>query len=157
MSERAVTNRLDRYDERRAVALADERRAVALADDRRRKTVRAGPGKVILGVDGLQPDAGHEVRWVIRDGPSGEILLARSRSSSGRDDRAGLRSAVEVAGPVPVAGVVSEGRHPIRKAGGPVFPGGPYPWCPFQYLREAGRPIDEADRHATTEWEKKVR
>ena len=31
------------------------------------KTVLAGQGQVILAIDGLQPDVGHEVLWVIRD------------------------------------------------------------------------------------------
>jgi hypothetical protein len=33
---------------------------------------------VILALDGLQPDVGHEVLWVIREYLSGEVLLARS-------------------------------------------------------------------------------
>jgi hypothetical protein len=33
---------------------------------------------VILVLDGLQPDVGHEVLWVLRDVLSGEVLLARS-------------------------------------------------------------------------------
>ena len=32
---------------------------------------------LILAVDGLHPDVGHEVLWVIRYCVSGEILLAR--------------------------------------------------------------------------------
>jgi len=31
---------------------------------------------VILAIDGMQPEIGHEVLWVIRDCLSGEILLA---------------------------------------------------------------------------------
>jgi hypothetical protein len=31
-----------------------------------------------LALDGLQPDVGHEVLWVVRDCLSGEVLLARS-------------------------------------------------------------------------------
>src|SRR4051794_688796 len=95
VSERAVTNLLDRYD---------ELLAVALADDRRLKTVLAGQGKVILGIDGLRPDVGHEVLWVVRDCLSGEILLARSLLSARQQDLAGLLSAVKAACPVPVAG-----------------------------------------------------
>ena len=34
--------------------------------------------QVILAIDGLQPDVGHEVLWVLRDCGSGEVLLARS-------------------------------------------------------------------------------
>jgi len=38
-----------------------------------------------------------------------------------------------------------------------VFPEVPYQLCHFHYLREAGRPIYEADRHAKKELKKKVR
>lgn len=148
VSERAVTNLLDRYD---------ELLAVALADDRRLKKVLAGQGKVILGVDGLQPDVGHEVLWVVRDCLSGEVLLARSLLSARQDDLAALLSAVKAGCPVPIAGIVSDGQHPIRKAVARVFPGVPYQLCQFHYLREAARPIYDADRHAKKELKKKVR
>jgi len=39
-------------------------------------------GRVILAIDGLQPDVGHEVLWVLRDCLSGEVLLAGSLLSS---------------------------------------------------------------------------
>jgi hypothetical protein len=148
VSERAVTNLLDRYD---------ELLATALADDRRLKSVLAGQGEVILGIDGLQPDVGHEVLWVIRDCLSGEILLARSLLSSGQGDLAALLTAVKAACPVPVAGIVSDGQHAIRKAVRQVFPDVAYQLCHFHYLREAGRPVYEADRHAKKELKKKVR
>ena len=37
---------------------------------------------MILALDGLQPDVGHEVWWVLRDCLSGEILPARSLLSA---------------------------------------------------------------------------
>ena len=148
VSERAVTNLLDRYDELLAVALADDRRLGA---------VLARHGRVILAIDGLQPDVGHEVLWVLRDCLSGEILLAKSLLSARQADLAGLLSAVKASCPVPIAGVVSDGQHSIRKAVGQVFPGVPYQLCQFHYLREAARPISEADRHAKKELKKKVR
>ncbi|HEY1186014.1 MAG TPA: hypothetical protein VGE74_00095 [Gemmata sp.] len=95
VSERAVTNLLDRYD---------ELLAGALADDRRVKAVLAGQEKVILGVEVLQSDVGHEVLWVLRDCLSDEILLAKSLLSSAHNDLAGLLSAVKTACPVPIAG-----------------------------------------------------
>ena len=58
---------------------------------------------------------------------------------------------------MPVAGVVSDGQHSIRKAVAAVFPGVPHQLCQFHYLREAARPIYEADRHAKKELKKKVR
>lgn len=148
VAERTVTNLLDRYD---------ELLAVALADDRRLKKVLTRQGKVILAIDGLQPGVGHEVLWVLRDVLSGEILLARSLLSARQQDLAGLLSAVKAACPVPVVGVVSDGQHSIRKAVAAVFPGVPYQLCQFHYLREAAKPIYEADRHAKKELKKRVR
>ena len=148
VSERAVTHLLDRYD---------ELLAFALADDRRLKVALATHGRVILAIDGLQPDVGHEVLWVLRDCLSGEILLAKSLLSARREDLAGLLSAVKASCPVPIAGVVSDGQRSIRQAVADVFPGVPYQLCQFHYLREAARPIYEADRHAKKELKKKVR
>ena len=69
-----------------------------------------------LAIDGLQPDVGHEVLWVIRDVLSGEVLLARSLLSSTQDDLAKLLHEVKGALPVPIAGVVSDGQTSIRNA-----------------------------------------
>jgi hypothetical protein len=148
VSERTVTNLLDRYD---------ELLATTLADDHRLRKVLASQKKVILAIDGLQPDVGHEVLWVLRDVLSGEILLARSLLSARQQDLAELLSVVKASCPVPVAGIVSDGQHSIRKAVAKAFPGVPYQLCQFHYLREAARPIYEADRHAKKELKKKVR
>lgn len=148
VSERTVTNLLDRYD---------ELLAVSLGDDRRLKTLLAEQGRVILALDGLQPDVGHEVLWVIRDVLSGEVLLAKSLLSARSKDLGALLGSVKAACPVTVAGIVSDGQHSIRKAVAGTFPGVPYQLCQFHYLREAGRLIYEADRHAKKELKKKVR
>lgn len=148
VSERTVTNLLDRYD---------ELLATSLTDDRRLQKVLAAQKKVILAIDGLQPDVGHEVLWVLRDVLSGEILLAKSLLSARQQDLAELLSTVKASCPVPVAGIVSDGQHSIRKAVAKTFPGVPYQLCQFHYLREAARPIYEADRHAKKELKKKVR
>jgi hypothetical protein len=79
IAERSVTNLLDRYDELLATSLSDSARL------RRRL---AAQGRVILALDGLQPDVGHEVLWVIRECISGEVLLARSLLSGTADDLA---------------------------------------------------------------------
>jgi hypothetical protein len=104
---RTVTNLLDRYDELLALNLTDT--------DRLRR-VTAAAGRVILAIDGLQPDVGHEVLWVLRDCLSGEVLLARSLLSSTRDDLARLITEVKEALQVPIVGVVSDGQDSIRKA-----------------------------------------
>jgi hypothetical protein len=146
--ERTVTNLLERYD---------ELLTVSLADDRRLRQLLAKQGRVILAIDGLQPDVGHEVLWVIRDCLSGEILLAKSLLSARQQELSGLLSAVKDACPAAISGVVSDGQHSIRKAVAAVFPDVPYQLCHFHYLREAGRPIYEKDRNAKKELKKRVR
>src|SRR5438270_2861824 len=145
---RTVTNLLDRYDELRALASADPERLAPLLRQQRR---------VILAIDGLQPDIGHEVLWVLRDCLSGTILLARSLLSSTAKDLAGLITQVREAVPVPITGVVSNGQDSIRKAVARALPGVPHQLCHFHYLREAAKPIYEADRHAKKELKKRVR
>jgi hypothetical protein len=164
--ERTVTNLLDRYDELLAVRLGDGRRL---------KGLLAEQGRVVLAVDGLQPDVGHEVLWVLRDCLSGEVLLAKSLLSSTEEDLAELIARVKRdlalvgrakgakgakgAGreTIPIVGVVSDGQHSIRNAVAKELPGVPHQLCQFHYLREAGRPIYEMDRHAKKELKKHVR
>ena len=148
IAERSVTNLLDRYDEVLTTQLSDP-------DHLRRRL--QGQGRIILALDGLQPDVGHEVLWVLRDCLSGTVLLARSLLSGTAEDLAVLlREVVETVG-VPVVGVISDGQHSIRKAVAAVLPGVPHQLCHFHFLREAALPIFEADRHAKKELKKGVR
>jgi hypothetical protein len=145
---RSVSNLLDRYDELLTLALADTARL---------RRASAAAGRVVLAIDGLQPDVGHEVLWVLRDALSGEVLLARSLLSSTRDDLAALIDEVKRALSVPIVGVVSDGQDSIRKAVKKALDGVPHQLCHFHYLREAARPVYEADRHAKVQLKKKVR
>jgi hypothetical protein len=145
---RSVGNLLDRYDELLALSLSDVERL---------RRVTAAAGKVVLAIDGLQPDVGHEVLWVLRDVLSGEVLLARSLLSSTRDDLAKLIGEVKGALEVPIVGVVSDGQDSIRKAVKKALDGVPHQLCQFHYLREAAKPVYEADRHAKVQLKKKVR
>src|SRR3954465_12892921 len=145
---RSVGNLLDRYDELLALSTSDVARL---------RRITAEAGRVILAIDGLQPDVGHEVLWVLRDVLSGEVLLARSLLSSTRDDLARLITEVREALGVPIGGAVSDGQDSIRKAVQKALEGVPHQLCHFHYLREAAKPIYEADRHAKVQLKKKVR
>jgi hypothetical protein len=148
LAERTVGNLIERYEELVALRLTDHHRL------RGRLTREGG---VVLALDGMQPDVGHEVLWVIRDCLSGEPLLARSLLSATAADLAPLLRAVKDALPVPILGVVSDGQTSIRNAVATALPGVPHQLCHFHYLREAARPIYEADRHAKKELKKTVR
>jgi hypothetical protein len=148
LAQRSVLNLLDRYDELRALATADPQRL--------RRQLRGQAG-VVLAIDGLQPDVGHEVLWVLRDCLSGEVLLAKSLLSATTADLATLLAEVRAALPVPITGALSDGQTTIRQAVAQELPGVPHQLCHFHYLREAAKPIYEADRHAKKELKKRVR
>jgi len=148
LAERTVTNLIERYEELVALRLTDHHR---LQDRLMRED------GVVLALDGMQPDVGHEVLWVIRDCLTGEPLLARSLLSGTEADLAVLLREVKDALPVPILGVVSDGQQSIGRAVASALPGIPHQLCQFHYLREAARPIYEADRHAKKELKKVVR
>ena len=126
-----MTNLLDRYDELLASSLTDSGRL---------RDLLAAQGRVILALDGLQPDVGHEVLWVIRDCLSGEVLLARSLLSGTAADLAPLLREVADAVGVPVTGVVSDGQSSIRRAVERALPGVPHQLCHFIfYAKQRGR------------------
>jgi hypothetical protein len=148
ISQRSVTNQLERYEELVTLSVRHSPRL---------QRVLVEQGRVILALDGLQPDVGHEVLWVVRDCLSGEVLLARVLLSATQDDLAALLKEIEATLPVPIAGVISDGQRSIRKAVAKALPGIAHGLCHYHYLREAARPIYAADRHAKKELKKRVR
>ena len=146
--ERTVEHLLHRYDELVTVHLQHK--------DRLRRRMNE-QGRAILALDGLQPDVGHEVLWVIREVLSGEIVLARALLSSSQEDLAALLTEAKEVLAAAVSGIISDGQQAIRKAVTSVFPAVPHQLCHFHYLREAAKPIYEADRHAKKELKKRVR
>ena len=72
-----MTTLLERYDELVALSLQDTARLRRLTQ---------AQGRVILALDGLRPDVGQEVLWVLRACLSGEVLLARSLLSATHTD-----------------------------------------------------------------------
>lgn len=148
IAQRSVTYLLERYDELLALSLTDTERL---------REITAREGRVILALDGLQPDVGHEVLWILRDCLSGEVLLAKSLLSATAKDLGTLLREVAAALKVPIAAVVSDGQRSIRLAVANALPGVPHQLCHFHYLREAALSVYEADRHAKKELKKRVR
>ncbi|WP_157507438.1 hypothetical protein [Ktedonobacter racemifer] len=116
--------------------------------------------QVILALNGLQPDVGHEVLWVLRNCCSGEVLVARSLLGATENDLVPLLEAAASLCrklDIPIAGVITDGQCSIRNAVASALPGIPHQLCHFHYLREAAKPIAAADLHAKNELKKQVR
>jgi hypothetical protein len=151
ITERSVTNLMQRYEELVALRVRDQERIKARLQKQ---------GRVILAIDGLQAEVGHEVLWVVRDCLSEEILLARPLLSSSQGDLTALLTEVKEQLDqlkVPVTGVISDGEETIGSAVAFVFPEVPHQLCQFHYLKDAIEPLSDADRHAKTELKKHVR
>ena len=150
ISERTVTLLVHRYEELLALHLMD---ASGLRAKLRTR------GQVMLAIDGLQPDVGHEVLWVLRDVLSGEVLLARALLGSGEDQLVPLFEEVvhALGNTMAILGVISDGQRSIRNAVQRALPGVTHQLCQFHFLREAARPIAEEDRHAKVQLKKNLR
>ncbi|GHO51277.1 hypothetical protein KSX_94400 [Ktedonospora formicarum] len=77
--------------------------------------------------------------------------------SSTQDDLTGLLCEAKDLLSVPIHGIISDGQLSIRRAVATAMPQVPHQLCHFHYLREAGKPLYEADRHAKKELKKQVR
>jgi hypothetical protein len=151
VAQRTVTDQLYRYEELLALHLSDSQRLQKRLSEQK---------QVILALDGLQPDVGHEVLWVQRDCCSGEVLVARSLLGATENDLVPLlEEAATVCQQlnIPIAGVITDGQRSIRNAVASALPGIPHQLCHFHYLREAAKPIAVAGLHAKKELKKHVR
>ncbi|NMO21272.1 hypothetical protein HPC49_37480 [Pyxidicoccus fallax] len=119
ISERSVSNLLDRYE-----ALL----ALRLADDARLQSVLHAQGRVLLALDGPSP-------WLVRDCLSGEVLAARGPPEDGDLTPAVLLLEVARALAVPIVGVVSDDLLVLRDAVASVLPGVPHHFRPAAPLQ----------------------
>lgn len=110
IAERSVTDQRSR---------SEELVAFHLADSGRLKSRLAEHKQVLLALDGLQPDGGHEVWWVLRDCCSGEVLVTHSLLGTTKKDRVPLLA--EAARlcqtlSIPIKGVITDGQRSVRNA-----------------------------------------
>src|SRR3989441_1379014 len=151
IAQRSVTYLMQRYEELVTLRITDQERIKARLQKQRH---------VILALDGLQPDVGHEVLWVVRDCLSEEILLARPLLSSTQGDLTALLKEVKAQLKqleVAVRGVISDGEEIIGSPVAFVFAVVPHQLCQFHYLKDATKPLYEADQHTKTQLKKQLR
>jgi hypothetical protein len=132
------------------------RQQIGSTDPKRLRPRWRDQGRVVLAIDGRQPDVGHEVLGLWRDGLWGAVRLARSRLSATAPDRKALIDAVREARPVPLTATLSAGPASRPKAVAQALSGVPHPLCPCHSRRAAAKPISAADRHAPKELPKRV-
>jgi hypothetical protein len=99
---------------------------------------------ILLSIDGIQPDAGNETIYLLRDVFTGRILNAENTTDSTKERLKQLLAPV-VALNVPVLGVISDAQPTELQAVAEIWPGIPHQICQFHVIRDAGRLIYQAD------------
>lgn len=112
-------------------------------DEAWKEQVYANKG-ILLSIDGIQPDAGNETIYLLRDVFTGRILNAENTTESTKDRLKQMLAPV-VALNVPVIGIISDAQPTELQAVAEVWPGIPHQICQFHVIRDAGRLIYQAD------------
>lgn len=114
------------------------------------------PEGIILSIDGIQPEKGNEVLYILRDVLSGEVLHAENLLSSDRESIKGIIQPVIDLG-YPILGVVSDGQKSIRLAVMDLLPDVPYQLCHYHYLDDISMGLADKDRKLKTKLKKGIR
>jgi hypothetical protein len=117
-------------------------------------------GALILSIDGLQPEKGHETLYVVRELTARRVWFAEPLISATADEVRRLivkaREWAESLGR-PVALWLSDRQDAFVTGIAAEFPDVPHRYCANHFLRDVAKPVLEADSHAKVQMRKKVR
>jgi hypothetical protein len=116
--------------------------------------------EIILCIDGLQPEKGHETLYVVRELTRKRVWFAEPSLSATEDEvRRLITKAKEWAESLgmPVGLWMSDKQEAFVKGIAAEFPDVPHRYCDNHFLRDLARPVTEADSHAKVRMRKKVR
>jgi hypothetical protein len=116
--------------------------------------------ELILCIDGLQPEKGHETLYVVRELTRKRVWFAEPLLSATEDEVRRLitkaRQWAESLG-IPVGLWMSDKQEAFVKGIAAEFPDVPHRYCDNHFLRDLARPVLEADSHAKVQMRKEVR
>jgi hypothetical protein len=115
---------------------------------------------LVLTIDGLQPEKGHETLYVVRELRGKRIWFAEALLASSTDEvQRLLHKAKEWAEQLgkPVELWMSDKQDAFVKGIPLEFPGTPHRYCNNHFLRDVAKPVLEKDSHAKVKMRKKVR
>ena len=116
--------------------------------------------EIILCIDGLQPEKGHEALYVVRELTRKRVWFAEPLLSATEDEiRRLIQKAKEWAQSLDVAvGLWMSDKQDAFVTGiAAEFPDVPHRYCDNHFLRDLAQPVLEADSHAKVRMRKKVR
>jgi GNAT superfamily N-acetyltransferase len=151
LSDDAIAGYLQRY--RYMVAARHQDAALLTA-------AYEGIDSLVLTIDGLQPEKGHETLYVVRELRGKRVWFAEALLSSSTEEVQRLLSkAKDWAKQLgkPVSSWMSDKQDAFVKGIALEFPEVPHRYCQNHFLRDLAKPMLEADSHAKVKMRKKVR
>jgi hypothetical protein len=146
---------IDQYIRRYQVMLAARQQDAALLR-RQYESV----AEIILSIDGLQPEKGHETLYVVRELTRKRVWFAEPLISATEDEvRRLIQKAKEWAQALgaPVGLWMSDKQDAFVTGIAAEFPDVPHRYCDNHFLRDLAKPVLEADSHAKVQMRQKVR
>jgi hypothetical protein len=116
--------------------------------------------EIILSIDGLQPEKGHETLYVVRELTQKRIWFAEALiSATAEEVRRLIVKAKQCADALgkPVALWISDREDAFVTGIAAEFPDVPHRYCDNHFLRDLAKPVLEADSHTKVQMRKKVR
>ncbi len=116
--------------------------------------------EIILCIDGLQPEKGHESLYVVRELTRKRVWFAEPLLSATEDEvRRLITKAKEWAESLgtPVGLWMSDKQEAFVKGIAAQFPDVPHRYCDNHFLRDVAKPVLEVDSHAKVRMRKEVR
>jgi hypothetical protein len=115
---------------------------------------------LVLSIDGLQPEKGHETLYVVRELNAKRIWFAEALLSSSADEVRRLLSQARAWATqlgLPVHLWLSDKQDAFVTGIAAEFPGVPHRYCVNHFLRDLAKPMLEADSHAKVKMRRTVR
>lgn len=116
--------------------------------------------RLVLSIDGLQPEKGHETLYVVRELTGKRVWFAEPLLSATADEvRRLIAKAKEWAAALgkPVVLWITDRQDAFVTSIAAEFPGVPHRYCDNHFLRDVAKPVLEADSHAKVQMRRKVR
>ena len=151
LSDDAISGYLQRY---RCMVAARHQDATLLAEHYR------DIDKLVLTIDGLQPEKGHETLYVVRELRGKRVWFAEALlSSSAEEVRRLIAKAKDWAEQLhkPVELWMSDKQDAFVTGIEAEFPDVPHRYCQNHFLRDLAKPMLEQDSHQKVQMRKKVR
>jgi hypothetical protein len=151
LSEDAIEDYLQRYQ----CMLAARQQDFALLQEEYART-----REVVLSIDGLQPEKGHETLYVVRELGLERVWFAQPLLSSATEEIRPLivqaKDWAERLG-CRVRRWMSDKQDAFVKTIASVCPGVPHRYCSNHFLRDLAKPVLELDSHAKVQMRGKIR